>query len=64
MGSLTICIDLDKTSFSTLFGWFIVLGIAGFLTYLFFTSSSTEEIRQFTGANFIKNKFGIDLAED
>lgn len=64
MFALTICMNYDNVHTSELVRWFIILGISSFLTYCFFKSSTEEEIKEFTGVNFIKNKFGIDLMED
>lgn len=64
MGCLTLCLDYDTVSFKNLILWFIVLVTLGFCTYRYCKNSTEEEIRYFTGVNYIKNKFGIDLLSE
>lgn len=64
MGSLTLCINYDESSFSSIMAWFIILFGFGFITYMIFSKSSEEEIRTFTGVNYIKNRFNIDLLSE
>ena len=64
MGCLTLCLDYDTISFTNLILWFVIFGIFGFYTYSYCKNSTEEEIRSFTGVNYIKNKFGIDLLSE
>lgn len=64
MGCLTLCLDYDTVSFTNLILWFVIFGIFGFCTYNYCKYSTEEELRSFTGVNYIKNKFGIDLLSE
>lgn len=64
MACLTLCLDYDTISFTNLVLWFIVLATLGFCTYSYCKYSTEEELRSFTGVNYIKSKFGIDLLSE
>lgn len=53
MGCITLGIDLDKTSNDVLFWWFTILCFLGITTWKICSGKTTEEIKEFTGINFV-----------